>query len=322
MREFSINRNDSGQRLDKYLAKALPSLPPSLRSKYIRLKRIKVNGKRCEANYRLEEGDLLQLYINDEFFATPDPEQAWRKITPNIHIIYEDEHILLCDKVPGMVVHEDETGTDNTLINHIKAHLYQSGAWDPEQEASFTPALCNRIDRNTGGIVIAAKTAAALRIMNEKIRDREISKYYLCLVHGVPAKKEGKLTGYITRDTDKKQVTVSRTPVPGALTAQMKYKLLGSRMDISLLECELLTGRTHQIRAQMASMGLPLVGDTKYGTAQRNRGLPFSHQALYSYRLIFSFTTPSGELEYLKDKEFRVESVPFTEYFYSLPKLR
>lgn len=322
MREFSINRNDAGQRLDKYLAKALPTLPPSLRSKYIRLKRIKVNGKRSEAAYRLQEGDLLQLYLNDEFFDAPDPDSAWRRIKPRLHIIYEDAHILLVDKEPGLVVHEDESQTDNTLINHIKSYLFQTGAWDPAQEASFTPALCNRIDRNTGGIVIAAKTAPALRILNEKIRSRELSKYYLCLVHGVPPKPAGTLKSYLTRDLDAKQVRVSSRPTPGALTAEMRYRLLDSRMDISLLECELLTGRTHQIRAQMAAAGLPLVGDTKYGTAGRNRGLPFQHQALYSYRLIFSFTTPAGELDYLKGQEFRVEQVPFVSYFQKLPKER
>ena len=186
MRELTIGPNDAGQRLDKYLTKALPALPQSLLHKYIRLKRIKVGGKRAELSYRLAEGDVLQLYINDEFFQAPDPDQAWKKVRPQLDILYEDEHILLVNKPAGLVVHEDESQTPNTLINQIKAYLFQSGAWDPESERSFVPALCNRIDRNTGGIVLAAKTAPALRILNEKIRDREIAKYYLCLVHGAP----------------------------------------------------------------------------------------------------------------------------------------
>lgn len=316
MREFSINRNDSGQRLDKYLAKALPGLPPSLRSKYIRLKRIKVNGKRCEANYRLEEGDLLQLYINDEFFETPDPEQAWRKITPNIHIIYEDEHILLCDKVPGMVVHEDETGTDNTLINHIKAHLFRSGAWDPEKEASFTPALCNRIDRNTGGIVIAAKNAETLRIINEKIRDRELDKRYLCITVGAPKPAEGKIECFLLKDEKKKEVAVYHKPVPGGKTAVTKYRTLEKRGELALVEVELLTGRTHQIRASFADLGCPLLGDGKYGRGEVNKRYGETRQALYSYQLTFDLPTDAGILNYLKGRTFTVENVPFCDKYF------
>ena len=263
MKELVINRNDAGQRLDKYLTKALPALPPSLLQKYIRLKRVKLGGKRVEKDYRLQEGDVLQLYISDEFFSTPDPEEAWRTVTPRLDVVYEDEHILLVNKPVGLVVHEDESSTPNTLINQIKAYLYNKGDWHPGQEASFTPALCNRIDRNTGGIVIAAKTAAALRILHEKIRDREISKYYLCLVHGVPRPASGTLTSYLRRDLEKKQVFALKHKTADSLTAKLRYTVLESRCGISLVECRLLTGRTHQIRVQMSEGGHPLVGDTK-----------------------------------------------------------
>ena len=235
-------------------------------------------------------------------------------------MVYEDEHILLVNKPVGLVVHEDESSTPNTLINQIKAYLYNKGDWDPGQEASFTPALCNRIDRNTGGIVIAAKTAAALRILNEKIRDREISKYYLCLVHGVPRPASGTLTSYLRRDLEKKQVFALKHKTADSLTAKLRYTVLESRCGISLVECRLLTGRTHQIRVQMSEGGHPLVGDTKYGTAAQNRGLPYKHQALWSYRLRFDFPTGAGELEYLRGREFQVQAVPFLEYFYGLPK--
>ncbi len=320
MKELVINRNDAGQRLDKYLTKALPGLPPALLHKYIRLKRIKLGGKRVEKDYRLQEGDILQLYINDEFFSTPDPQESWKKVTPKLDVVYEDEHILLVNKPVGLVVHEDESNSANTLINQIKAYLYQNGVWDPQKEASFTPALCNRIDRNTGGIVIAAKTAAALRVMNDKIRDREIAKFYLCLVHGTPKPQSGELTHYLRRDLDKKQVFVEPRKTKDSLTAKLRYQVRDSRAGLSLVECELLTGRTHQIRVQMSAAGHPLVGDTKYGTLKQNKGLPYSHQALWSWRLRFDFPTDAGELEYLRGKEFRVEQVPFLDYYYRLPK--
>ena len=320
MKELVINRNDAGQRLDKYLTKALPALPPSLLHKYLRLKRIKLGGKRVEQDYRLREGDVLQLYISDEFFTAPDPEEDWRRVTPRLDIVYEDGHLLLVNKPVGLVVHEDESRTPNTLINQIKAYLYNKGEWDPAGERSFVPSLCNRIDRNTGGIVIAAKTAAALRVMNDKIRDRELSKYYLCLVHGTPRPGAGELTHYLRRDTDKKQVFVEKRRGPDSLTAKLRYRTLDSRQGLSLVECELLTGRTHQIRVQMAAAGHPLVGDTKYGTVKQNQGLPFRHQALWSYRLRLDFPTDAGELEYLRGREFQVEAVPFLEFFYGLPK--
>ena len=318
MKEITVQRNDAGQRLDKFLTKALPALPQGLMHKYIRLKRIKLSGKRVELNYRLQEGDVLQLYINDEFFATPNPEDEWRKVRPELEIVYEDGQILLVNKPVGLVVHEDESNSPDTLINRIKAYLYEKGEWDPHSEQSFVPSLCNRIDRNTGGIVIAAKTAAALRILNEKIRDRELSKYYLCLVHGAPKPRSGTLKNYLRRDTEKKQVFVERRKTPDSLTALLEYETKETKAGLSLVECRLMTGRTHQIRVQMAEAGWPLAGDTKYGTAARNRGLPFRYQALWSWRLRFDFPTPAGELDYLRGREFRVKEVPFVSWFHRL----
>ncbi|MBR5285167.1 MAG: RluA family pseudouridine synthase [Clostridia bacterium] len=314
MKEYKINKNDAGQRLDKYLAKAVPLLPGGLMHKYLRLKRIKLNGKRCEAAQKLVEGDVLSLYINDEFFEKADSEKAFLQAKPEIDIVYEDEHILLVDKKPGMVVHEDESHTTDTLINRIQAYLYKKGEWDPDRENSFVPSLCNRIDRNTGGIVIAAKTAEALRILNEKIKIREIDKYYLCLVHGTPKPPKGTLKNYIARNTDEKRVYVSDTRTKDGLTAITDYKVLKSARGLSLVECRLHTGRTHQIRAQMAHFGHPLAGDTKYGLNKDNKNLPFKHQALYSYKLIFTFETDAGCLEYLNGRTFEVEHIPFADY--------
>ena len=321
MKEFTIGKNDAGQRLDRFVSKSVPLLPAALLQKYIRLKRIKCNGARAQRDQRLQEGDVLQLYINDEFFDKPREDNLFLTLfKPSLNIVYEDENLMLLDKRPGLVVHADETEKVNTLINHIQAYLYQKREWNPKWENAFTPALCNRIDRNTGGIVIAAKTAAALRVMNDKIKDREISKYYLCLVHGKPRPAVGELTNYLRRDMDKKQVFVEKHRTADSLTAKLRYRTLDSRCDLSLVECELLTGRTHQIRVQMSTAGHPLVGDTKYGTLKQNKGLPYKHQALWSYRLRFDFPTAAGELEYLRGKEFQVKSVPFLEYFYGLPK--
>lgn len=323
MKEFRITRNDSGQRLNKFLEKAVPHLSGGQMYKYLRLKRIKVNGKRADAAYKLIEGDTVQLYLNDEYFDAPREEDAFRLITqPQLRIVYEDEHILLADKAPGMVVHADERGDCNTLIAHIQSYLCQTGAWDPDDSASFAPALCNRIDRNTGGIVIAAKTAEALRILNDKIKSRELDKRYLCAVHGRPQPPEGLIENYLRRDEQRKQVTLHKTCVPGAKTARTRYRTLCTSGRLSLVECELLTGRTHQIRAHMASIGCPLLGDGKYGLNELNRPYGEKGQALYAYSLSFRFTGDAGALSYLNGTTFTVQHIPFVEkYFpgYHLP---
>lgn len=317
MKELTIGKNDAGQRLDRYIAKTLPLLPAPLAQKYIRIKRIKLNGKRADRDTRLKVGDVLQCYINDEFFDTPTPENAFLKLfKPKLDIIYEDEHIMLVNKAPGMVVHADETEKVNTLINHIQAYLYQKKEWSPYWENSFTPALCNRIDRNTGGIVIAAKTAEALRVMNQKIRDRELEKLYLCVVLGRPTPAAGTLEGFIVKDENKKQVSVRSKPVPGGRTAITKYRTLASAKGLSLVECDLITGRTHQIRAMMSHAGHPLLGDGKYGNERINRQYGKHHQALWSYQLTFQFTTDAGELEYLNGKSWKVEHVDFVDEFF------
>ena len=316
MKEFTIGPNDAGQRLDRFLAKAVPLLPASLAQKYIRIKRIKLNGGRAERDSRLQTGDVLQLYINDEFFDKPREDNAFLTVaTPKLTIVYEDEHILLADKRPGLAVHpHDGAEYGRTLIDHIQAYLYQKKEWRPREENSFTPALCNRIDRNTGGIVIAAKTAEALRVLNQKIKDREMDKRYLAIVEGAPKPREGSLKGYLFKDAKKNRVFVTDTPQAGSKSCQTNYKTLASRNGLSLVECELITGRTHQIRAQFAHAGHPLLGDGKYGKLDKR--FDRNYQALYSYKLTFQFTTDAGALEYLNGKSFRVETVDFVrEYF-------
>ena len=317
MREFTIGKNDAGQRLDRFVAKNLPLLPPALLQKYIRLKRIKVNGKGSKRDVRLETGDILQLYINDEFFDKPNEENLFLTVfKPQLNIVYEDENLLLVDKRPGLSVHADETEKVNTLINHIQAYLYQKREWNPKWENAFAPALCNRIDRNTGGIVIAAKNAEALRIVNEKIRAHELEKSYLCITVGRPKRPEGKIEGFLLKDEAKKEVRFFHKPVPGGKTAVTLYRTLESRNGLSLVECRLLTGRTHQIRVSMAEIGCPLLGDGKYGKGDVNRRYHETRQALYSYKLRFDFPTDAGVLNYLKGKEFTVENVPFREKYF------
>ena len=318
MRELIIKKNDAGQRLDKFITKAL-DLPPSLLYKSIRLKKIKVNRKRAEGNQILLEGDTIQCFLAEEFFEKKLTERSFKNITPRLDIVYEDENLILLNKRPGVSVHEDEQGSTNTLITHIQAYLYGKGEYDPEGEQSFAPALCNRIDRNTGGIVIAAKNAEALRVMNEKIKEREIDKFYLAAVHGIPKPEEQIAKAYLLKDEKSNLVRIyDKNPPRGAKEIATKYKVIAKSGNTALLEVELLTGRTHQIRAHMAHLGYPLVGDGKYGVNKDDRGRGYKYQALYSYRLRFSFK--EGEetlLDYLRGKEFRIpkNEIYFTEDF-------
>ncbi len=314
MKEFIINRNDAGQRLDRFAGKAAPLLPEALLQKYIRLKRIKVNGRGGKREQRLCAGDTVQMYINDEFFERPTEENAWRRVSvPKIRVVYEDANILLADKPAGVLCHAGEDGEWNTLLSNIQAYLYNKGEWDPALENSFSPALCNRIDRNTRGLVIAAKTAEALRVLDEKIRLREIDKYYLAAVHGRMEPAAGELTGFLFKDAVKNRVYVRQKPEPGARMAVTRYKTLQYKDGFSLLECELLTGRTHQIRAQLAAAGHPLVGDGKYGTDKPAKELGIPGQALCSWKLRFSFKTGAGGLSYLRGMEFTIGTPEFVE---------
>lgn len=308
MRIIKIGKNDAGQRLDKFLSKAVKGLPNSMMYKSIRTKKIKVNRKRTEQSYVLAEGDEIQLFIRDEFFDSPEKDcGAISRIVPKLNILYEDENIMLLNKRPGVLVHEDADGGENTLIMHIQAYLYGRGEYDPASEQSFAPSLCNRIDRNTGGIVIAAKNAAALRDMNAKIKAGEIRKHYLCLVHGIPPKKSDIMHAYLRKDSKSNTVEVRDKYFDGAKEIVTGYTVMERRGDTSLLEIELFTGRTHQIRAHMAHIGCPLVGDGKYGINKEDRSKGFKYQALYSYKLVFPKTKNESSLSYLEGREFELD---------------
>lgn len=315
MQSVTIGSNDAGQRVDKFLQKTYHNLPVSMMYKYIRQKDIKLNGRRCQISDRLREGDVLTLYVKDEFLKKAPSVYAFMNASRQLEPVYEDEHLLLLNKKAGLLVHPDDGEYGDTLIGRVQRYLYEKGEYDPKREQAFAPALVNRIDRNTSGIVIAAKTAEALRILNEKLRNREIHKYYLCIVHGVPERKEATLEGYLEKNEEQNRVYVLGRAKEGARSIATRYRVLEERDGMALLEIELLTGRTHQIRAHLASIGHPLLGDGKYGTNAQNKGTGFTKQALCSYKLRFDFTTPAGSLAYLNGKEFELESVWFAEEF-------
>jgi 23S rRNA pseudouridine955/2504/2580 synthase len=316
MKEFIITKNDATLRLDKFITKNCPTLPTSLMFKYIRTKRIKVNGKRAEISTRLAVGDTVSAYINDEFFVEITPKYDFLSASTRLDIVYEDENIILVDKKQGLLVHPDKNEYADTLIGRIQHYLYDKGEYNPKDENAFRPALANRIDRNTGGIVIAAKNAEALRILCDKIKYREIDKRYLTVVHGVPKKKTATLEGFLEKNEDKNKVYLSNKKTENNKTIKTKYTLLASKNNLSLLEVELITGRTHQIRAHMASIGHPLLGDGKYGELKEDKKLGFNKQALYSYKLTFEFATDAGILNYLNGKTFTVDKVWFAEQLF------
>lgn len=310
MRIITVKKNDAGQRLDKFLTKAVKGLPTSMMYKLIRTKKIKVNRKRTEQKYILCEGDEIQLFIKEEFFDSPEKDVgALVRIVPKLNILYEDENIILLNKRPGVLVHEDTEAAENTLIMHVKAYLCQKGEYSPYEEQSFAPALCNRIDRNTGGIVIAAKNAESLRVMNEKIKNDELTKTYLCLVHGVPEQKSARLCGYLRKDSKNNTVEVRDTEFPGAKDIITVYRVLKTYgRESALLEVDLITGRTHQIRAHLAHVGHPLIGDGKYGINRDDRGKGYKYQALYAYKLFFKNTQKDSILSYLEGRTFSLKN--------------
>lgn len=319
MKTITIAKNDAGQRIDKFLQKTFRNLPVSMMYKYIRQKDIKRNGKRCQIADRLQEGDVLTLYLKDEFLEETPAVYDFLNASRQLDVVYEDEHLLLVNKKAGVLVHPDEHEYRDTLIFRIQRYLFEKGEYNPESEQSFVPSLVNRIDRNTCGIVIAAKTAEALRVLNEKLRAREIHKYYLCVVHGILEPKEATLEGFLEKNESQNRVYISDRAHAGARSIATRYRVLEERGRLSLLEIELLTGRTHQIRAHLASIGHPLLGDGKYGTNALNKGTGFSKQALCSYKLAFDFQTPAGPLDYLNGQTFSIDDVWFLEEFRRLP---
>lgn len=315
MRTITINKNDSGQRLDKFILKRFKTMPKSLMHKYIRTKYIKLNGKKTTPEVFLNEGDVLTLYIKDEFFEETKKEYEFMKASKKLDIVYEDENLMLLNKKPGVIVHQDKNYDADCMVNRVQRYLFEKGEYDPEADKAFSPALVNRIDRNTGGIIIAAKNAMALRVLNEKVRTREIRKFYLCVVKGCPKKKNDTLKDFLTKNESKNTVRISKNETKSSKEIITKYTVVSydKERDLSLVEVELLTGRTHQIRAHMAHIGHPLLGDEKYGDKALNRRYHQNHQLLCSYKLGFDFKTDADELQYLNKKGFSLNEIWFVD---------
>ena len=311
MRTIEIKENDSGQRLDKYLNKLFITMPKSLMYKYIRTKYIKINGKKCDKADFLKTGDVLTLYIKDEFFKeNQTKEYEFTKAPDKLDIIYEDSNIMLIDKKPGLIVHQDKSYHFDCLVMRVQHYLYNKGEYNPDKEKAFSPALVNRIDRNTGGIVIAAKNAESLRVLNEKIKTREVEKYYLAVLCGKPKLNSGIMKDYLIKNNSANKVKIYKKPVPNSKEIITEYKVLKSDGKKTLAEIKLHTGRTHQVRAHMAFIGCPLVGDSKYGRDKKNF-INDKYHSLYAYKVKFNFTSDAGRLNYLNGKEFKADNIWF-----------
>ena len=310
MKTFYITENDAGQRVDKFLTKAVPLLPKSLLYKAIRTKRIKLNKKRCDINTKLNVGDRLEIWLSDDLFNNNE-ESEFLYAPTKIKIVYEDENIIIVNKPSGLVVHEDDEHTVDTLINRILHYLYNKGEYNPKEENSFVPSLCNRIDRNTSGMVIAAKNANSLRLINMFIKNRLIQKQYLCLVEGAPKLKSDTLIAYLQKDAKNNKVSISDIKTQFNKTIVTKYEVLKKNKDCSLLRITLITGRTHQIRAHMAYIGHPLLGDAKYGNNKLGKKMGIKTQALCAYKLSFNLEDKGEDLSYLNGKTFKISNTGF-----------
>jgi 23S rRNA pseudouridine955/2504/2580 synthase len=280
--------------------------------KHIRKKNIKINGKSCKASTKLLFGQELSLYLADDLLLLRDKRIRALEISKKLNIVYEDKNIILVDKDPGIVCQPDKNNLSDSLIDRIKCYLYLKKEYIPEEEKSFSPSLINRIDRNTSGLVLAAKNAKALRVACEKMRDREIRKFYICVVEGHLAKKKDEISNYIKKNKKNNKVRVFNNNVEDSKYAVTKYQVLSENNGNSLIKVEILSGRSHQIRSQFANIGHPLLADHKYGSHSAGFFCP----ALRSYKLKFCFKNSAGVLDYLSERQFKISIDRFLEKFF------
>lgn len=316
MNIITVQKNDDGKRIDAFLLKALNSMPKSFLQKMIRTNHIKLNGKKPKPDTRIKQGDEIKLFISDEFFRQSETKFDFLNAPDSIDIVYEDKNIIILNKKAGVLCHPDGNEYIDTLLGRLQKYLYGKHEYDPKIENSFAPALVNRIDRNTQGLVIAAKNAKALKLLSEKLRNREIEKYYLCVCVGSPKIKSAILSDYLIKNEAKNEVRIFKEPVPNSKTVITKYKVLEEKNGLSLIEAELLTGRTHQIRAHFSAYGFALLGDGKYGKNADNKKFGgYKKQLLCSYKIKFSFKSDAEELNYLNNKEIQLKALPFSDLF-------
>ncbi|CUU46679.1 RluA family pseudouridine synthase [Clostridium beijerinckii] len=308
--KIEIGPNEAGQRLDKFLRKLLKDVPLSAIFKALRKKDIRVNGKKQNEKYFLEEGDVVEIkYIQSN---KEDKKEKFIKVDPKrIKIAYEDENVVVIEKWPDVLVHSDRNNSEEpTLTDYVLSYLNDKGDYIPENEITFTPAACNRLDRNTSGMVIFGKTFEGLKAINEAIREDEIRKYYYALAKGKI--RAGLYEAYILKNPETNTSKIYDTEVKNSKKISMEISIVESNGAYSLLEIHLITGRSHQIRAHLAHLGNPIIGDNKYGDKKLNSffeskyGLNF--QYLYAYKL--NFRKINGKLEYLKNKTIALALPP------------
>ena len=304
MKEFIINENEAGQRFDKYLAKLLRNAPKSFFYKMLRKKNITLNGRKATGNEKLNTGDQIRLFLSDETFSKFSQQEQTARAVTDLDIIYEDTDILLINKPVGMLS-QPADDKEPSLVEYLTGYLLESGAVTEASLHTFRPSVCNRLDRNTSGLVAAGKSLTGLQELSSLFHDRSLHKFYRCLVNGV-IKNEKYIKGYLHKDEKCNKVTVQEKETPGALPIETRYRPLGDNGTVTLLEVELITGRTHQIRAHLAGTGHPLIGDYKYGRRTLNdeycRKYGLKSQLLHAHRL--EIPEIEGRLSYLSGKEF------------------
>lgn len=307
---IEIGANEAGQRLDKFLRKLLKDVPLSAIFKALRKKDIRVNGKKQNEKYFLEEGDVVEIkYIQSK--QEPKKDKFIKVDPKRLKICFEDENMVIVEKWPGVLVHSDsDRNEEPTLTDYVLSYLHDKGDYLPENEITFTPAPCNRLDRNTSGVVIFGKTFEGLKMINEAIREDEIKKYYYTLVKGKI--RDGLYEGYIVKNPETNISKVYDKPVNNSKKISMKISTVETNGAYSLIEVDLITGRSHQIRAHMAHLGCPIVGDNKYGDKQLNSFFDnkygLNYQFLYAYKL--NFRKINGKLSYLNNKTIAVALPP------------
>ena len=290
MKEIRITQNEENQRLDKYLCKYFNKAPKSFVYKMLRKKRIKRNGGRAEGNEILQAGDTLQLYLAEETMQGFMEAKSLAPAPRHFGIVYEDDDLLVVNKHAGLLTHPERKEDTQTLIDQVLYYLYEKGQYTPDAQNAFTPALCNRLDRNTSGIVVAGKTLRAVQAVNAAFKERKVEKYYVALVSGV-VDKPGEIRLYLAKDEAQNQVRISQEAREGFRPALTKYRPLAYTADTTLLEMQLITGKTHQLRAHLQAIGHPIWGDRKYGDVTYNTSLrrdyAVSHQCLHAQRLVW-----------------------------------
>lgn len=310
MFEIKITENEAGQRLDRFLRKYLKEYSFGDIYKLFRKNKVKVNGKREKENYMIALGDTLQLYIEKPGGAERGKTEEVPRKTESIDIIYEDKNILIADKPPGLLTHPDKPGDSDTLIDRAICHIYREE--NAVYSMTFRPAVCNRLDRNTGGLVIIAKNYKTLKAVNHSIRDRNVKKLYLCIVAGI-LKGQGEIKGYLRKDEKSNKASIGDDKESAKeiytiyKTLQISEPLSSIGKSFSLLEVELVTGRSHQIRAHFASIGHPLIGDVKYGSEKINnffnKEFRLKHQFLYAFKV--TFQNVHEDISYLRGRSFQ-----------------